>query len=140
MQPTDTRDEIEENTHSVPFRLQRDILICQHLVAVQEGEAIGVIGITLVSIRLPEERGRHMSEECSRLQRVGQLAAHAELCMLGEEYAQVGVERILRIGDWRLVIADSCPMAGFEAEEQDRVFGRISIAAQEETIVFAFSP
>ena len=99
MQPTDTRDEIEENTHSVPFRLQRDILIRQHLVAVQEGEAIGVIGITLVSIRLPKERGRSTSEECSCLQCVGQLTAHTELRMLGEEYAQMCVERILRIGD-----------------------------------------
>ena len=55
MEPSDTRDEIEEYSLSVPIGMQRDILICHQLVSMQEGEPVGIIGVSLVGIGLPEK-------------------------------------------------------------------------------------
>ena len=74
---TDTRDEVEEDTVSVPLRLERDVFVRQHLVTMQEREAVRVIRITLVAIRLPEERLRDTTEERTCLERIRECAAHA---------------------------------------------------------------
>ena len=53
VQPSYTGDEIEEDALTIPFRVQGDILIRHHLPAMQESEAVGIVGVTLIGIRLP---------------------------------------------------------------------------------------
>ena len=60
--PSDTGNEVEEYTHTVPFALQRNIFIGHHLSSVEEGEAVGVVGITLVGIHLGEHDVWYTSE------------------------------------------------------------------------------
>ena len=53
MEPTDTRDEIEEDTLAVPFGLQGYVFVREQLVAVEEREAVRVVGVALVGRCLP---------------------------------------------------------------------------------------
>ena len=95
MQPTDSRNQIEENTLTVPLGLQRGVFIGRETAIIRQGHTIGVIGITLVSIRLPHHSSRYMAEDGSDAEYIGQFTRHPEVRMLGQHRADMRIDGTL---------------------------------------------
>ena len=75
-----------------------------------------------------------MAEDGACLERITERAAHAEVGVLREHDAQMGVEIALRAG------SGMRPMPGFEAEVQYRVLGGVGISTEKVAVVFLFAP
>ena len=89
MQPSDARDEVEEDALTVPFGMKRHILIRHQFVAMKHREAVGIIGVALVRIRVPEKSRRHLPEDRTPLHYIRQRTAHTEVRVLRKHQTQM---------------------------------------------------
>ena len=113
MQPSNTRNQIEKDSHTIPFRLQRGVFVRKKLVAMQEREAVRIISIALVAVGLPEKCLWDVAKNSATLKRICKRTSHTEIGMLCEHNAQVGVETACGVDCFAVYIG---PMAAFSAE------------------------
>ena len=74
---TDTRDEVKENTLTIPFGMQREVFIGSVLEIIHQGKTERIIGIALVALKMVQKWIWHLPKYYTRQKSIIERSTHA---------------------------------------------------------------